>query len=177
MRDTDYRRKLIIIRRRPAGSDGATRISAKTMENPKIIVLGVYKPRIPSAVYREQWQVTGSDAATDAHFEKLVLIEATVSNADERLRMKELGQMVDIPGFPRQFQCAYDEALLSADGGTLIDRHMKCVYGTGQLRFAFYLHFYDPQLPLETPYGRVECPTIQPVSDRLRVLVPYRACT
>jgi len=147
------------------------------MANPKITVLGVYKPQIASAVYRGQWQVTGSDAATDAHFEKLVLIEATVSNAEERFQMKDLGQTVDIPGFSRQFQCAYDEALLSSDGGTLIARRMKCVYGTGQLRFAFYLHFYDPHLPPETPYGQVYCPAIQPVSDRLRILVPYRACT
>jgi hypothetical protein len=147
------------------------------MANPKIIVLGVYKPQIPSAVYRKQWQVTGSDRATDAHFEKLVLIEATVSNIDARFKMRDLGQTVDIPGFPRQFQCAYDEALLSSDGNTLIDRRMKCVYGTGELRFAFYLHFYDPQRPLDTPYGQVECPPTQPIPDRLGGLVPYRACT
>lgn len=91
------------------------------MAKPGIRVLGVYKPEIPSSVYREQWQVTGSDSATDARFQKLVLIEAVVSNADERFTMKDLGQTVDVPGFPRHVQCAYDEALLSADGNTLID--------------------------------------------------------
>jgi hypothetical protein len=147
------------------------------MSEPSIRVLGVYKPEIPSSVYREQWQVTESDSATDAHFEKLALIEAVVSYADERFTMKDLGQTVDVPGFRRHAQCAYDEALLSAVGNTLIDRRMKCVYGTGDLRFAFYLHFYDPARPLESPYGLVECPTIRPVPVRLKILVPYRART
>jgi len=135
------------------------------------------KPEIPSSVYREQWQITESDSATDAHFEKLVLVEAVVSYADERFTMKDLGHSVDVPGFRRHVQRAHDEALLSAVGNTLIDRRMKCVYGTGDLRFAFYLHFYDPARPLESPYGLVECPTIQPVPVRLKILVPYRACT
>ena len=147
------------------------------MTNPTIKVLGVYRPEILPSVYREQWQVTGSDSATNSHFEKLVLIEAAISSADERFKMRDLGQTVDIPGFRRQFQCAYDEALLSTDGNTLIERRMKCVYGTGELRFAFYLHFYDPQRPLETPYGQVECPVTQPMPDRLAILLPYRACT
>ena len=101
------------------------------------------KPEIPSSVYREQWQITESDSATDAHFEKLVLVEAVVSYADERFTMKDLGQAVDVPGFRRPVQRACDEALRSAVGKTLIHRRMKCVYGTGDLRFAFYLHFYD----------------------------------
>jgi hypothetical protein len=91
--------------------------------------------------------------------------------------MKDLGQTVDVPGFRRHLQRAYDEALLSAVGNTLIDRRMKCVYGTGDLRFAFYLHFFDPARPHESPYGLVECPTIQPVPVQLKILVPYRART
>jgi hypothetical protein len=114
---------------------GPSRILA--VAQPSIRVLGVYKPEIPSSVYREQRQVTGSDSATDAHFEKLVLIEAVVSNADQKFTMKDLGQTVDVPGFRRQVQCAYDEALLSADGNALIDRRMKCTYGTGHLDLLF----------------------------------------
>jgi len=37
-----------------------------------------------------------------------------------------------------------------------------------RLRFAFYLHFYDPARPLESLYGLVECPTIQPVPVQLK---------
>jgi len=81
------------------------------------------KPEIPSSVYREQWQVTESDSATDAHFEKLVLVEAVVSYADERFTMKDLGHSVDVPGFRRHVQCAHDDALLSAVGNTLIETY------------------------------------------------------
>ena len=62
------------------------------MSEPSIRVLGVCKPEIPSSVYREPWQVTESDSATEAHFERLVLIEGVVSYADERFTMKDLGR-------------------------------------------------------------------------------------
>jgi hypothetical protein len=47
---------------------------------PAIFIMGVYKPNIPEAVCREQWKVTGSDERTQEHFERLVLIEAVVTN-------------------------------------------------------------------------------------------------
>jgi len=31
---------------------------------PRTVILGVYKPEIPKAVYQEQWGVTGSDEKT-----------------------------------------------------------------------------------------------------------------
>ena len=62
--------------------------------------------------------------------------------------------------FAPQFQCAYDEALLSSDGNSVIDRRMNSVFGTGSLRFAFYLRFYDAEHPLEWTYGEVECPPL-----------------
>ncbi|MGE0404994.1 MAG: hypothetical protein AB7O65_01750 [Candidatus Korobacteraceae bacterium] len=142
-----------------------------------ISILGVYKPEIPKSVYQEQWKVTGSDARTREHFESLVLIEAIANNVDEKFDLKDIGQTLSHPDFPAQFQCAYDEALLSADGNSLVDRRINCVHGTGVLRFAFYLHFYDPKRPLRWTYGQVECPKVQPVPRRLRNLVPYRACT
>src|SRR5271169_2361506 len=111
------------------------------MAAPTIRILGVYKPEIPEDVYQEQWRVTGSDERTEAHFEKLVLIEAVLTNADSGFKVSECGQTCNIPGFKPHFQCAYDEALLSADGTCVIDRRMNCVHGTGALRFAFYLHF------------------------------------
>ena len=58
----------------------------------------------------------------------------------------------------------------------MIDRRMNCVFGTGSLRVAFYLHFYDAERPLDWTYGKVECPPIEPIPKRLKALVPYRAC-
>jgi hypothetical protein len=147
------------------------------MTTPNIRILGVYKPEIPEDVYQEQWRGTGSDERTRAHFEKLVLIEAVLTDIDGGFKAVKCGQSCNIAGFKPHFQCAYDEALLSADGTYLIDRRMNCVHGTGELRLTFYLHFYDPEQPLQWSHGQVQCPPIQPVPDRRRNLVPYRACT
>jgi hypothetical protein len=146
------------------------------VSEPAIFIVGVYKPDIPKAIYLDQWKVTGSDERTREHFERLVLIEAVVTNVDSKFKLKHFGQILNHPLFPTQFQCAYDEALLSADGNSLVDRGRGSVYGTGSLRFAFYLHFYDPERPLDWSYGQVACPAVQPIPNRLKTLVPYRAC-
>src|SRR5437879_4965215 len=124
------------------------------MTTPSIAILGVYKPDIPTRVYKQQSKVTGSDEQTKTHFKDLVLIEAVVEQIDGRFKMIELGQPYTRGDYKDHFQCAYDEALLSSDGKTVIERSMKCVKGSGLLRFAFYLHFYDANRPLESSYGR-----------------------
>lgn len=147
------------------------------MAEPSIEILGVYKPHISVEAYREQWEITGSDEDTKEHFNGLVLIEAFVHNADDQFDISQIGQQPSHSDDPNSFMVPYDEALLSSDGETLIQREMDCVHGTGSLRFAFYLHLYDPSKPLETGYGPIHCPIIQPVPDRLKELVPYTACS
>jgi len=106
------------------------------MSEPKLEVIGIYKPYISEETYREQWQVSGPDEETREHFDKLVLIEALAENIDGELDLGSTGQLIHF-GDTESFQCAYDEGLLSSDGVTLIQRDMGCVNGTGQLRFAF----------------------------------------
>jgi hypothetical protein len=148
------------------------------MEHPYLTVLGVYRPIISTETWQEQWQVTGDDDQTKEHFDKLVLIEAIVEGLDEQFDMSKFGQMQpDHPDDPRYMQVGYDEALLSADGETMIHREMNCVRGTGQLRFAVYLHLYHPDRPLQWQAGAVSCPPIQDAPLRLMMLMPYNACT
>ena len=147
------------------------------MTTPRIVILKVYKPEIPKAVYQQQWDVTGSDEKTKAHFQDLVLIEALVEHIDARFKMGEFGQLYRGGDYPDHFQCAYDETLLSSDGKTVIERGMNCLKGPGLLRFAFYLHSYDANRPLQWSYGHTQCPPVEPVPVRLKYLVPYRACT
>jgi hypothetical protein len=146
------------------------------MPTPSITVIGVYKPEIPWRVYRKQWKVTASNERTKAHFKNLVLIEAVVEQIDDRFEMGEMGQPYTLGDYPDHFQCGYDEALLSADGESVIERSMRCVKGEGPLRFGFYLHFYDANRPLHWSYGQAQCPPVEPVPKRLKRLVPYRAC-
>lgn len=148
------------------------------MPEPKLTILGVYRLFIPSETWQEQWEVTEDDAETYAHFNSLVLIEAVVEGLDGRFEMGKFGQMqTDFPDDPSRMMVGYDEGLLSSDGETLIQREMDCVQGTGPLRFAVYLHYYDPARPLQWQAGEVVCPPVQDVPSRLMMLMPYTACS
>jgi len=148
------------------------------MAEQKLTVIGAYRPQISEQTWKEQFRVTGDKTYTKEHFEKLVLIEAFVEGLDGRLQMGEFGQMdAQFPDDPRRMQVEYDEGLLSIDGEMLIQRRMHCVHGTGHLRFAVYLHMYDPRRPLRWQGGEVICPPIQEMPVRLLLLMPYNACS
>ncbi len=146
------------------------------MSDPTIRILGVHRPEISPEAYREQLEITGSDEETRRHFSNLVLIEAEVENLDDRFSLSDFGQD-DPSGDPKRMMVAYDEALLSANGEELIQRHIDCVKGTGTLRFACYLHEYDPTRPLRWTYGEFVPPLETPLPERLNRLVPYNACS
>src|ERR1700733_2857011 len=144
------------------------RIYTAEMAQPTLKSLGVYKPQISKEVWHEQWQVTCDDDQTREHFDKLVLIEAIVDGLDEPFDMGSVGQMrIEFPEDRKYMMVGYDEALLSADGESLVRREMDCVLGTGPLRFAVYLHEYDPERPLQWQGGQVACPPIQEAPVRL----------
>jgi len=148
------------------------------MTEPTLTVLGVYRPQISAETWQEQLNVTGDEAFTQEHFDKLVLIEAVADGIDGRLDVGKFGQMqLEFPDDPDRMMVGYDEGLLSSDGETLIQRDMNCVHGTGPLRFAVYLHLYDPTRPLLWQDGEVFCPPIQAIPVRLQVLMPYNACS
>ena len=129
------------------------------MKEPILKVLGVYRPVISAEAWLEQFRVRGDEQATREHFEKLVLIEAVAEGLTGRIDFSKFGQMQSgYRDYLDNMQVGYDEGLLSADGESLIQRSMHCVQGTGPLRFAVYLHFYDPQRPLLWQGGELTCP-------------------
>lgn len=147
------------------------------MTQPQLTVLGVYRPIISNQAWQEQWEVTADDEHTKEYFEKLVLIEGIVDGLEEPFDMSRFGQMnLEFPDDLSRMLVGYDEGLLSADGETLIQREMDCVNGTGPLRFAVYLQYYDPGRPLQWQAGEVQCPPVQEVPLRLMMLMPYTAC-
>jgi len=102
----------------------------------------------------------------------VVLMDVTISDADERFNMAEFTQ--EMPSAPREiWQVPYDEALLSEDGSEVVARWPGCAENIGAGRIGFYFHFYDPDRPMRWTYGVVPCPTPQPISDRLVSLLPY----
>jgi hypothetical protein len=148
----------------------------RRMPEPRLTVLGVYRPVISKKTWRKQWRVTGDDNRTRQHFHNLVLIEAIADGLNGSFKMSDFGQMQpEHPNDSRHKQVGYDEGLLSADGETLISRELNCVKGTGPIRFAVYLHLYDPSRPLEWHGGTLICPPMQDIPKRLAMLMPYRA--
>lgn len=148
------------------------------MADPQLTILGVYRPQISAETWQEQWNVTADDEETRDHFARLVLIEAVVENLPEPFDMGAFGQrQLQFPDDPSRMMVGYDEGLLSADGEHLVQRDMDCVKGTGPLRFAVYLHLYDPGRPLQWQHGQTQCPPIQDAPVRLMMLMPYNACS
>lgn len=148
------------------------------MSQPRLKVLGVYRPVIDAETWEQQRNILGSDEATREHFDKLVLIEAKAEGLVEPFLMGEFGQMQpDHPTDPSWMQVGYDEGLLSQDGESLVQRGMESVQGTGPLRFAVYLHLYDPKRPVRWQHGEIKCPRVKDAPTRLMKLMPYTACS
>ena len=148
------------------------------MSPPKLTIIGVYRTNVSAETWQEQWRVTADDDATKEHFRRLVLIEAIVEGLEEPFSMGNFGQMqVAFRNYPSHMQVGYDEGLLSFDGENLIQPAMNCVQGSGPLRFACYLHLYDPELPLLWQNGEVACPPVGDMPVRLSLLMPYKACS
>lgn len=70
---------------------------------------------------------------------------------------------------------AYDEALLSEDGATVVEHRQGCASGISGGRITFFLHHYDPTRPIQWSFGEFTCPEHLPMPGRLARLVPYQA--
>ncbi len=138
-------------------------------------VLGVYQLDVTPEVFTEQLPMYGDEEGCRDHFSSVVLIEVVGEAAGDQFSLDGITQ--PNPAYPHGSpQAAWDEGLLSSDGEILLARKINCVRGRGPLRFAFYMHYWDPQLPLKWTHGEVPCPPPQPMPERLKRLMPYRPC-
>ena len=148
------------------------------MPSPTIEILGVHRLSVSNELVREQQSVLYSDddpdaeAATREQLESTVLMEAVVRNRDSRFSVEEFTQPQQ--GVDRDnWQVPWAEAFLAPDGETLVVERWSDPPQTGDLRVAFYLHYWQSEAPLLTSYGSVACPTPTPMPERLARLVPY----
>jgi len=145
------------------------------MDGTSLTIRGVYQLTITPELFQAQRLMYAEEAQCWDHFSSVVLIEAVVPEAEGEFSLDRVTQ--ENPRYPHGApQAADDEGLLSLDGETLLARHIGCVKGQGPLRFAFYLHYWDPDLPLHWNGGTVVCPPPQPMPKRLQALMPYRPC-
>lgn len=154
---------------------------------PHITVLGVYRVPVDQEEFRAELAVTlfpandYSDTGDEARCYlarcvPVVLIEVFVEHTDARFDCGDFGQrtigLLTADG-EDNWQVAYDEALLSDDGTTVIRRSINGANQIARGRIAFYLRFYDPARPVRWSYGEFTCPPVQDISPALWTLVPY----
>jgi hypothetical protein len=155
------------------------------MPNPSVEVLGVYQVRATDELIRDRIESScppetvatreGRAAAEQEcrkDIESIVLVEARIQNRDERFDIGDFTQRVD--GLARDnWQAAYAEAFLTPDGEALAAERWTPDIPPGDLRIAFFLHFWDSTTPLTTTYGDTRCPAVTVMPERLERLVPY----
>ena len=153
------------------------------MSDPEVVVVGVYRLPVTEEVFREQFGILyGYEMSEEQRFEaerhcreqlkSTVLIEALVRNRDSRFKTSDFTQACEDQ--PKEnWQAAWAEAYLTLDGGSLLVERWADPPDKGDLRVAFFMHYWDPSKALCTSYGEVVCPAVEDMPGRLKRLVPY----
>ena len=150
------------------------------MPPPTIQVLGVYRLDVTAQLFalamESKFPHLGSSddrlAAEDhvrAELSAAVLVEALVTNRDERFTVDDFGQT-------DSDQAPYSEVFLSTDGAQVIGELDDVPQGP-TLRVVFFLHYLNPLKPLNTSYGPVALPVFARMPQRLSGIVRYAPVT
>jgi len=152
------------------------------MNGPYVEVLGVYRIPLTEELFRQQFDILYGFAMSKSEraqaerqckeqLSSVVLVEVIVRNRDDTFDVGEFIQAQD--GVPEaDWQAAWAEAYLTPDGEALAVERWSAP-PTGDLRIAFFMHFWQPDKPLHTSYGEVACPAVGEMPARLARLVPY----
>lgn len=107
------------------------------------------------------------------HMDDAAAFEVLVTNPDEKFSIADFIQAD--PSRPKEhWQVAWDETFLTADGETVIETDYKQrLPAAKQYRVVFVIHFWTPSLPLNSSYGELHPPPMQPLPERLWRLAPY----
>jgi hypothetical protein len=148
-----------------------------------VAVLGIYRIAVTHELLDSQLGQLFGEALPEAdrklaeqhvreQLATVALIEVMVCNRDPQFRVDDFTQA--IPGLARDnWQAPWAETYLTDDGEALLVERWSSTPPDDPLRIAFYLHFWRDDLPLETSYGPVTCPTSRPMPERLRRLAPF----
>ena len=123
-------------------------------EKPQVTLIGIYKPVIDAETWKEQAEIFGEEDTeeqpeTRDHFRKLVLVEGF---AEGVIGPMDFGEFAHLPKDSEEkgycAQVGYEEALLDESGSLVINQGLDKVEGTGKLRFAAFVHEFDPSRPI-----------------------------
>lgn len=155
------------------------------MAKPSIRILSVSRLNVTNEFFEKQYELLYGPPQADLEtqqamkhmreqLESTVLLEVEVLNRDSRFNVSDFTQ--EIGKLPRDsWQAAWDEVFLNDDGTSLLGRKGSQPPKEGDLRIAFYFHYWDPDKPLLSSYGEIEAPQVTEMSPRLESLVPYEA--
>ncbi|CCE02352.1 hypothetical protein [Bradyrhizobium sp. STM 3809] len=117
---------------------------------------------------REEWE-----GIYRAHLDEAVLVEVMVTNPDARFSVGHFIQP-DPSRPPGQWQAAWNETFLTADGESRIElADTEKVPSSSRYRVVFVIHYWRQGTPLQSSYGDLTPPLPEPVPARLWRLAPY----
>jgi hypothetical protein len=153
------------------------------MPNPHIDVLGVHRLTVTEAMVRDQFEILCDSHAPEREqrekkqrirdqLESVVLLEVLVKDRNEKFDVGHFTQ-VQVGVDRGNWQAPWAEAFLTPDGDALIGEQWGDAPETGTFRCTFYLHFFQPGVPLTTSYGEIPCTPATEMPSRLEKLVPF----
>ncbi len=102
----------------------------------------------------------------------VVLIEVIVRHCDESYSVGDFTQ--PLKGKSRSsWQVAWAETYLTEDGTARLQARWPDPPAKKDFRVAFFMHFWNPALPLRSSYGELKCPAVKEMPERLTGLVRY----
>jgi hypothetical protein len=114
---------------------------------------GTYAVRPRNQAVKDALQRTGPREAVRQSLATLVLIEIEVTGAPGRPNLSEWHQN-------GSDQVPWDEVYTTLDCSTVIGTMHNAPAG-GDFVMSFFLHFFDPSKPLETPWGAVRLSPVE----------------
>lgn len=142
-----------------------------------IKLIGVYRVKFTKQLFKDAWEekyggidLNRKEKKTAEKYVReelssIVCVEVLVKNRDQKFDISDFCQ-------PGSDQVAYNDAYLSLDGNELISDYQQP--DDKDLRIAFFLHFFNPIMPINTSYGKLTFQEIEDMPVRLSELVPYR---
>jgi hypothetical protein len=147
------------------------------MSKVKILISGVYKVPFTQKLYNEAylskysgiripfWRKNKVKKQLIEELSNIVLIELIVNEFDDTFNIDSFKQ-------PERDQAPYHEVFLNADGTEVISDGSE-LPEVDKMRVCFFLHYYDPNKPLNTVYGVFDLPEVLELPKRLKDLIQY----
>lgn len=104
------------------------------------------------------------------------MIEVLVTDPDAAFNISGFVQPDPLRS-ENDWQVAWNEKFLTADGETVIGEYPCKLPDALQYRVVFAIHSWNPDLPLGSSYGDLVLPAMEPLPERLWRLTPYEVPT